>query len=109
MSALMKGAQSASLLVFSRHAARRVRQRGLRDRDVELVLDHGTPVAGDGVILLNRDAEREITRRKKEIQALDRLRGCKVVLSDGTIVTCYHREGNRVMKIGRKRRTKGQS
>lgn len=108
MAELMKDVRPASLLVFSKHAARRVRQRGLRDRDVELVLDHGTPLAGDGVILLNRDAEREIARRKQEIQALERLRGCKVILSDGTIVTCYHTEGSKIMQIGRKRRTKGQ-
>lgn len=99
MAALMKDVRPASLLVFSKHAARRVRQRGLRDRDVELVLDHGTPVAEDGVVLLNQDAEREIARRKQEIQALERLRGCKVVVADGRVITCYH-TSNRQQRRG---------
>lgn len=89
MPALANETRTGWLVEFSRHAARRVRQRGLRDRDVELVIECGTPVASDGVVLLARDAEREIARRKREIQALERLRGCKVVVADGIIVTCY--------------------
>lgn len=89
MPALATEPRTEWLAEFSRHAARRVRQRGLRDRDVELVIACGTPVAGEGIVLLIRDVEREIARRKREIQALERLRGYKVVLADGMIVTCY--------------------
>ncbi len=77
-------------LAFSKHAGRRIRQRGLRERDVDLVVRCGTEVGRDTIALLDADVEREIASRKHEIQALERLRSCRVVVCDGTIVTCYH-------------------
>jgi hypothetical protein len=97
MSVLMNGKGTVEPLDFSKHAARRVRQRGLRDRDVRLVIECRTPVAGDGIVLLESDARREIARRKREIQARERLRGCKVVICEGTIVTCYHAHRRQVI------------
>lgn len=77
-------------LALTRHAEARIRQRGLRERDLALVLEAATPLAQDAWLLTAADAEREISRRKREIEQLQRLRGCKVVISGNAIVTVCH-------------------
>ncbi len=108
MSIMMRGQGPAEPLDFSKHAVRRVRQRGLRDRDVELVVEYGTPIAGDGIVLFDSDVRREIARRKREIQAFERFRGCKVVVSAGTIITCYHTGRRRPARAHRGAKGKGE-
>ena len=78
-----------SALVYSHHAQTRMQQRGLRKGDVELIVDFGTRVADDAYLLCRQDVDREIERRRREIQAFSRLRDHKVVVVDDTIVTCY--------------------
>ncbi len=73
-----------------RHAEKRFNQRGLRNTDVELVLDSASRVAPDAYLLTNRDVEREISRRKQEIQRLEKLRGTKLVVDGDTLITAYH-------------------
>jgi hypothetical protein len=58
-------------------------------RDVDLVLNSATRVGPDAFLLTNGDGEREITRRKQEIQQLERLRGVKLVVEGDTFVTAY--------------------
>ena len=77
-------------LVYSGHARMRMQQRGLRERDIELIVDLGTRVSEDAYILRRQDVEREIELRRREIQALSRLRGRKVVVAEDTVVTGYH-------------------
>ena len=83
-----------SSLVYSNHARTRMQQRGLRERDVELIVDLivdlGTRVSEDAYILRRQDIDREIELRRREIQALSRLRGRKVVVAADTVVTGYH-------------------
>ena len=76
-------------LVTSRHAEKRLNQRGIRPEDVDLLLNSATRVAQDAYLLTNGDVEREIVRRKKEIQQLERLRGLKLVVEGDTLVTAY--------------------
>lgn len=77
-------------LVVTRHTEARMRQRGFREGDLALLLEAATPVADDAWLLTATDADREISRRKREIEQLQRLRGCKVVVSDDAIVTVCH-------------------
>jgi hypothetical protein len=77
-------------LALTRHAEVRLPQRGLRDADIALLLDAATPVAGDALLMTDADANREIAKRKREIQQIERLRGVKVVVADGAVVTVYH-------------------
>jgi len=93
-----------SALFISHHAAIRMNQRGLRHSDLDLVLRCGSEVGDDIVFLSRQDADREISHRKQEIQALERLRGQKVVVADETVVTCYRsniRDQKRMLRIGR--------
>jgi len=90
--------------VASRHAEVRMRQRGLRNADLDLVLLSATQVSSDSYVLTDADVMREITRRKREVQQLERLRGLKVVVQGGTIVTAFHArpaEAKRTFRRGR--------
>jgi len=95
-----------STIFSSRHAEARMRQRGLRNSDIELILRCASEVGGDVYFLGRRDVEREIRLRKREIQALERLSGQKIVLAGQTIVTCYKSrksDQRRMFRKGRRR------
>lgn len=79
-----------SALTLSGHARVRLRQRGMREADVETIVTHGTLIGDDTYVLRSDDVAREIERRKGEIARLERLRNRKVVLGGQTVVTCCH-------------------
>ncbi|MDE0046750.1 MAG: hypothetical protein OXU19_12970 [bacterium] len=119
--------------VRSRHAETRMRQRGLRPSDPDVVLLHGSQIGGDIheiYFLKHKDAQREIDRLKGEIRrlkqaqgsfdstdrerevrrlkhdihALERLRGRKLVVAEGMVVTFYRsnrRDWKRMSRRGR--------
>jgi len=89
-------------LTLSNHAKVRMRQRGLRRTDLDLVLRCASEIGEDVYFLSRKDAEREISRRKREIQALERLRDHKVVVADETVVTCYRSHCNDQKRMLRK-------
>jgi len=74
---------------LTNHAVTRMQQRGIRNSDLELLLLTASQVSPDAYLLTNKDAEREIAARKREIQSLERLKGKKVVVKEATILTCY--------------------
>lgn len=74
---------------LSHHAEARVQQRGIRESDIPVIVAAGTPVGDDSLFLLARDVDREIRRLKQEINKLERLRGCRVVIAGKTVVTVY--------------------
>jgi hypothetical protein len=76
-------------LKLSSHAATRVQQRGIRESDIPVILDAGTPMDNESVLLLSQDVDREIRKYKKAISTLERLRGCRVILAGETVVTAY--------------------
>lgn len=77
---------------LTRHAETRMRQRGLRDDDLKLILATATRVSSDAYLLTRKDVEREVAIRKQEIKRLERLESCKVVVVGDTVVTCFHAE-----------------
>lgn len=77
-------------LSLTRHAEARMRQRGYKDEDVDLVFRVGTRVADDAFLLTDKDAARAIRKRKQEIQQLERLRGSQVIIEGATLITLYH-------------------
>lgn len=91
-------------LALSNHAEARMRQRGVRISDLELILGCASEIGEDIYFLSRKDADREIRRRKHEIQALQRLQGQKIVVADDTVVTCYRsrrRDQKRMLRKGR--------
>lgn len=92
-------------LAFTHHAEARMRQRGLRDADLSLVMEVASPVGADVWLMTDEAVEQEITRLKRRLQRVERLRGTKVVVNDGAIVTAYRSTPNdqrRTLRRGRK-------
>ena len=92
-----------STIILSRHAEKRMRQRGLRNSDIDLINQCASLIGGD-LFLSRKDVAREIHRRKQEIQALERLSGKKIALAGETIVTCYQSrqsDQKRMLRKGR--------
>ncbi len=90
--------------ILTRHAETRMRQRGLRDADLHLLLDCATQVAPDAYLLTRKDAAREIARHKREIQRLERLSGRKIVVDGAAVLTCYYsrpKDQRRTLRRGR--------
>lgn len=76
-------------LTISRHASTRLAKRGVTSGDAELIIKFGTEVEG-GYIFLEKnynDLEREL---KASLQKVRHLRGKRVVLESGHLVTAYH-------------------
>ncbi len=120
-----------SVLVLPRHAETRMRQRGFRHCDLHLYFLCASETGPHVYFLGRKDAKREIRQRlrdiqrlerraghlagmvradeirrlKREIQALERLRGWKLVVgNDNTVKTCYRpNRGNqkRTLRRGR--------
>lgn len=86
------------------HAETRMRQRGLRNTDLYLIIDTATQVAPYAYLMTRADAAREITRRKKEIQKLEKLKDYKVIVEEGKIITLYRTEPARKKRNPRRRR-----
>jgi hypothetical protein len=81
-----------------------MRQRGFRNADVNLVISVATRVADDAFFLSDKDAAREIERRRHEIQQLERLRGTKLILEGQNVITLYHPDRKPSRAASRKRR-----
>ena len=87
-------------VVYTRHAEKRMRQRGMRTGDIALVLACGTQIDDDSYLLRERDAARAI-------EALQRLRNRKVVVSGGAVVTAYPSRPSHRKRALRRGRWKG--
>lgn len=91
-------------LTLTRHAETRMRQRGFRDADIEFLFSVSTQVAPDAFMLTKRDAAREIQKRKREIQALERLQGSKLIVEKDDLITCYPMAGGSKRQRRKRRR-----
>lgn len=75
---------------LTKHLKARVRQRGLREDDVLVVMRLGEEW-GDGIIMITeRVARREIEVRRREIARIQRLACKAVVARDNHVITAYH-------------------
>ena len=95
-----------NIIQLTAHAKERVRQRGMREGDVDVIVACGTLIGDETYVLRSNDVAREIERRKHEIARLERLRNRKVVVIDGTAVTCcrVHKRGWRELRDDARRR-----
>jgi hypothetical protein len=67
-------------------------QRGVRQSEIDFVLDHGT-VDQDKYVVSKRDALREVERLKREIQVAMKIadKGGVVVVAEGeSLITTYN-------------------
>ena len=72
------------------HAQTRMRQRGFKQADIEAVLSAETRLSGDAFFRSRCDAQREIEKRKLEIQQFERLPGTELILVGEKLITAYN-------------------
>ena len=77
-------------LTVTRHGETRMRQRGFRNVDLEVILTHGTDIGHNRIMLKRRDAAKRISELKKEIAMYERLTDKTIVVSENHLVTAYH-------------------
>jgi hypothetical protein len=73
---------------LSRHAETRMSQRGLSIKDAELIALIGTEVA-DGFLVLAQDCQQIERELKGLIDRVRKLKGKRLVVANGRIVTAY--------------------
>ena len=71
------------------HAAQRMRQRGIRESDLDVVLQLAEEIRPDVYFLSHRAAQRAIERLKRRIRKIEKMKGVTAVICDGHIVTTY--------------------
>ena len=74
---------------YTHHAETRLQQRGIREKDIPLIIALGTQIDDETWFMRNRDVTREIESLKKEIHRLERLANRKVVIRSGRVITAY--------------------
>ena len=77
------------LMTYTHHADIRMNQRGLRKKDVELIVEYGSQITDDRIQLRRQDVHAAITRLRRDIQRLEKLRGRVVVCDGREVVTCF--------------------
>ena len=90
---------------LTQHASRRIRQRGFRERDVDLILEAGTPTL-DGVLLTGGDVAEQVATYRRRIADLERLRGSAVFLAEGRVVSVYRPSSDRLRRMIREGRSR---
>ena len=71
------------------HAMIRQSQRGFKADDFKQIAQHGTPVGDMEILLTDKDVQHAISARKREIQALERLKNRLIVVDGQTVITAY--------------------
>lgn len=78
----------------TKHGEMRVNQRGFSRKDLELIRKCGTRLedrSAEVYFLKNKDVEDGIKELKRQIQCLERMRGCKVAYTpDDSLITAHH-------------------
>jgi hypothetical protein len=73
---------------LTRHAEARIWQRGLTEKDIDVVLRLGADT-GDAVVLTNKVVDSQIAEYKRTIAQLERLRGAAVIVDGDAVLTAY--------------------
>lgn len=93
--------------ILTNHARTRMTQRGIRERDTDLILRIGTAIDAESVYVLGKDVDREVRLLKQQIDAVERLHGIRAVLAQNTVLTVYRaspRTERRLLRSSRRRR-----
>jgi hypothetical protein len=90
--------ETRSTARLSRHAAARIRQRGLTESDVELIRKTGESVE-DGYVMSNRAVEQRLHELQREINRIERLRGVALIEGESQVITVYRADSARIRKL----------
>jgi hypothetical protein len=80
------------------HALERMAQRGIRMSDLDLILKIGCEV-DDGYLVRDKDCRELEATLKQFLNRIRRLRGKRVVVADGCVVTTFHARKNEQKRL----------
>jgi hypothetical protein len=89
-------------LHLTNHALERMAQRGIRMSDLDLILELGSEV-DDGYLVRDKDCRELEAVLKQFLNRVRRLKGKRVVVADGCVVTTFHArkgEQRRLLRYG---------
>lgn len=89
-------------LRLTSHAVTRMAQRAILPSDLDLILAFGSEVEG-GLLVRKKDVEDAEIAIRGVLRRLQKIRGKRIVVSDGEVVTAYHAtnsDQHRLMKRG---------
>lgn len=79
---------------LTKHASKRIRQRGITKNLLSCVIKHGTVEYSAGgatkTYLTRRDANKAISELKRNIRSIERAAGKSIIEKEGKILTVYH-------------------
>jgi hypothetical protein len=84
-----------SKLKLTGHAVVRMAQRGIKTNDAELIVLIGTEVEG-GYFVRDQDCQRA---ERQVSETLRHIRGKRLVVADGQVVTGYHASSRRQRRL----------
>lgn len=78
---------------LSKHAMDRIRQRGISTADLDVILKYGRESFAPGGAVKYFFGKNEyryaLNDREERVDVLDRLKGCTMVVIEGTVITAY--------------------
>jgi hypothetical protein len=84
--------------IMTERALIRMAQRGMRLKDAELIELVGSQLE-DGFIVLDQDYRRLEAELKKILEAARRVRGKRLVVAEGHVITAYHPSKRRQRRL----------
>ncbi len=78
-----------SEMTVSIHAVARMAQRAILPSDLDIILAFGSEVEG-GILVRDKDVECAERALRNLLKRLQKVKGKRLVLSDGCLVTAYH-------------------
>jgi hypothetical protein len=94
--------ERAASFALTRHARVRLRQRGLRERDVEVVLRYGV-AGGEAVVLTRKAAAAAVAELRRSIAQIERLRGAAVFTREAAVVTLFRPSAEQIRRLLRRK------
>jgi hypothetical protein len=80
-------------MTYTNHCSIRKSQRGIRVRDISLLIENGSvkraPGGVEKMVLTRKDIQGAISQKKRDIQVLSRLSGLTAVVDNDIILTVY--------------------
>lgn len=83
---------------ITKHANLRFAQRAISICDVEMIIGFGTEV-DDGYIFLNQNCEALESELKAALQRVRKLRGKRIAVGNGQIITAYRATASTTRKL----------
>ena len=94
-----KRTRESMTMKHTRHSRIRLRQRGYRKDDIELILENGTEISQERIMLRRRDVENAVKKLKREITMIQRSVGIRGVSRGSSRAALSYSERNRLRRM----------